>query len=110
MATWRSRRVSRARYTSPMPPAPSAESIWYGPMRVPAGEGQNACRGLYRRADAGRDYSRVTPQSRPGQGQAGSSTHRDQGGVILLDVPRRGEFPTSSARVPSALQTSSSAD
>src|SRR5258706_5449815 len=35
MATSRSSRVSRARYTSPMPPAPSAESISYGPMRVP---------------------------------------------------------------------------
>src|SRR5262245_6986961 len=32
----RSRRVSRARYTSPMPPAPSGVSISYGPSRVPA--------------------------------------------------------------------------
>jgi hypothetical protein len=35
MATARSRRVSRALYTSPMPPAPSAERISYGPSRVP---------------------------------------------------------------------------
>src|SRR3974390_2409446 len=36
MATVRSRRVSRARYTSPMPPAPSADTTSYGPKRVPA--------------------------------------------------------------------------
>src|SRR6202167_3541165 len=35
MATVRSRRVSRARYTSPMPPAPRSDSIWYGPSFVP---------------------------------------------------------------------------
>src|SRR5262249_3815539 len=33
--TVRSRRVSRARYTSPMPPAPIGETISYGPNRVP---------------------------------------------------------------------------
>ena len=31
MATARSRRVSRASYTSPMPPAPSGPTISYGP-------------------------------------------------------------------------------
>src|SRR5438552_5578373 len=36
MATVRSSRVSRARYTSPMPPAPSAVWISYGPSLVPA--------------------------------------------------------------------------
>jgi hypothetical protein len=36
MATTRSSRVSLARYTSPMPPAPSSVSISYGPRRVPA--------------------------------------------------------------------------
>src|SRR6187397_2123780 len=35
MATSRSRRVSRAFHTSPMPPAPRAERISYGPTRVP---------------------------------------------------------------------------
>ena len=35
MATVRSRRVSRALYTSPMPPAPMAERISYGPRRAP---------------------------------------------------------------------------
>src|SRR5262245_42998749 len=35
MATSRPRRVSRARYTSPIPPAPSGATIWYGPNRVP---------------------------------------------------------------------------
>src|SRR5436309_3797637 len=34
-ATVRSRRVSRARYTSPMPPAPSGARISYGPRREP---------------------------------------------------------------------------
>src|SRR5215472_2846771 len=34
-ATSRPRRVSRARYTSPIPPAPSGESISYGPSLVP---------------------------------------------------------------------------
>src|ERR1700730_431755 len=36
MATMRSNRVSRARYTSPMPPAPSGDWISYGPSFVPA--------------------------------------------------------------------------
>ena len=35
-ATSRFSFVSRARYTSPMPPAPSGERISYGPRRVPA--------------------------------------------------------------------------
>src|SRR5215813_5879931 len=36
MATVRSRRVSLARYTSPIPPAPSGPTISYGPSFVPA--------------------------------------------------------------------------
>src|SRR5580692_11126010 len=35
IATVRSRRVSRARYTSPIPPAPKGETISYGPSFVP---------------------------------------------------------------------------
>src|SRR5436190_408428 len=35
IATVRSSRVSRARYTSPMPPAPMAAMTSYGPRRVP---------------------------------------------------------------------------
>src|SRR5260370_15645336 len=35
IATMRSRRVSRARYTSPIPPAPIAPVISYGPRVVP---------------------------------------------------------------------------
>src|SRR6476620_5037043 len=47
MATKRSSRGSRARYTSPIPPAPRAETISYGPRRVP---GMRAKRGqLYGR-------------------------------------------------------------
>src|SRR6478672_5899652 len=36
IATVLSRRVSRARYTSPMPPAPMGASTSYGPRRDPA--------------------------------------------------------------------------
>src|SRR6266542_1994614 len=36
IATVRSRRVSRARYTSPIPPAPRGERTSYGPSRLPA--------------------------------------------------------------------------
>src|ERR1700740_3139883 len=35
MATSRSRRLSRARYTTPIPPAPSGDRISYGPSLVP---------------------------------------------------------------------------
>src|ERR1700683_5787409 len=45
MAPVRSRRVSRARYTSPMPPAPMAETTSYGPSFVPEAKGM--CGGLY---------------------------------------------------------------
>src|SRR5262245_43534134 len=38
MATVRSRRVSRARYTSPMPPAPRGASTSYGPSFAPLGK------------------------------------------------------------------------
>src|SRR5439155_5519631 len=37
IATVRSRHVSRARYTSPIPPAPSGETISYGPSLAPRG-------------------------------------------------------------------------
>jgi hypothetical protein len=37
MATVRSRRVSRARYTSPMPPAPRGATTSYGPNLWPEG-------------------------------------------------------------------------
>src|SRR6185436_13993197 len=39
IATSRPRRASRARYTSPIPPAPSVERISYGPRRTPAARG-----------------------------------------------------------------------
>jgi hypothetical protein len=35
IATSRESRASRARYTSPIPPAPSQPTISYGPMVVP---------------------------------------------------------------------------
>ena len=39
IATSRFSWVSRARYTSPIPPAPSAERISYGPRRAPEDNG-----------------------------------------------------------------------
>src|ERR1700688_1861652 len=42
IATERSRRVSRARYTSPIPPAPRGDSISYGPSLVPGARGMVA--------------------------------------------------------------------
>src|SRR5579864_1424350 len=47
MATLRSSRVSRARYTSPIPPAPSGAPISYGPSFVPE-ESPMVALGLYR--------------------------------------------------------------
>ena len=44
-----------ARYTSPMPPAPRAESISYGPSRVPGVRAN--CRGLYGRERPGRYFT-----------------------------------------------------
>src|SRR6476646_1445542 len=41
-ATVRFRRVSRARYTSPIPPAPSALTTSYGPSRVAGVRGTKA--------------------------------------------------------------------
>jgi hypothetical protein len=41
-ATVRSRRVSKARYTSPIPPAPSGPTISYGPSFVPGGSVMSA--------------------------------------------------------------------
>src|SRR5678815_6078998 len=56
LATMRSSRVSRAQYTSPIPPAPIGSRISYGPSRVP---------GL--RLTSGADYRRASGnQSRPG--------------------------------------------
>src|SRR5580704_5147723 len=41
-ATSRPKRVSRARYTSPMPPAPTSDWISYGPILVPWARGMSA--------------------------------------------------------------------
>src|SRR5262245_24937315 len=46
IATVRSRRVSRARYTSPMPPAPSGASTSYGPSFAPLGKGMEGVRAV----------------------------------------------------------------
>ena len=61
MATSRSSRVSRARYTSPIPPAPRAERISNGPSRVPEARATGALR-IIRGAESpsGRNQSCVT--------------------------------------------------
>src|SRR5580765_2045550 len=46
IATSRPRRESRARYTSPIPPAPSVERISYGPRRTPAARGNGDLRSI----------------------------------------------------------------
>ena len=57
MATSRSSRASRARYTSPIPPAPMAERISYGPRCVP-GAMATVCEADYTgRTPIRRDYS-----------------------------------------------------
>src|SRR5438045_4895443 len=43
MATERSSRVSRARHTSPMPPAPTRATTSYGPSRSPAATDMVRC-------------------------------------------------------------------
>src|SRR6202044_2384982 len=55
-ATVRSRRVSLARYTSPMPPAPSGDWISYGPSLLPE---VRAIRRADYTADAVREHIRV---------------------------------------------------
>jgi len=43
MATSRFKTESRARYTSPMPPAPSGDWISYGPSFFPGARAMSAC-------------------------------------------------------------------
>lgn len=56
MATVRFSLLSLARYTSPMPPAPSGDSTSYGPRRAPAAKDMER-----------RDYSRSTTCRAPAQ-------------------------------------------
>ena len=60
IATSRSSRVSRARYTSPMPPAPRAETISYGPKRAP---GMRAT-GIAVDYMGGKQRNEITPERR----------------------------------------------
>src|SRR5271168_3051704 len=70
IAISRSNRVSRARYTSPMPPAPSGATISYGPSFV------RGTRGM-----SGRDYNprnlSPAPSARSGRTWHLDSSHRD---------------------------------
>src|SRR4029453_11640551 len=55
MATVRSRRVSRARYTSPIPPAPISRRTSHGPRRTPDASDMERVSGNYMRARADDD-------------------------------------------------------
>ena len=57
-ATSRCSRLSRARYTSPIPPVPRRPRIWYGPSRVPAS------RDMEERLAA--EYTLISPRPRRG--------------------------------------------
>src|SRR5579864_692199 len=52
IATSRPSRVSRARYTSPMPPAPMSARISYGPSLVPAGRDMSPVAEVHQPAQA----------------------------------------------------------
>ena len=58
MATMRSRRVSRALYTSPIPPAPMGARISYGPSRMPMPR-DIGCKYTWGSAVASRGRSRI---------------------------------------------------
>src|SRR6266496_1896502 len=68
IATSRFSFVSRARYTSPMPPAPRAETISYGPSRWPGVRAN--CRGLYGRGDSADGITPVERQDYIGSDSA----------------------------------------
>src|SRR6266581_906779 len=59
IATSRPSRVSRARYTSPMPPFPMGARISYGPRRVPAERGIGSCDYVISRRQETRSRMRV---------------------------------------------------
>ena len=67
IATPRSSRVSRARYTSPIPPAPSGERISYGPRRVPGASATAQVLPLARSISALRG---TAPMAKTGSGRA----------------------------------------
>jgi hypothetical protein len=58
IATSRRRRGSRARYTSPMPPAPSSATTSYGPIRLPDFKGTRRLYACRRRLEPRDHYSR----------------------------------------------------
>src|SRR5258706_7308599 len=60
IATVRSRRVSRARYTSPMPPAPTGATTSYGPSLVPDVSPMRCCVIIVR----WKDVTHIEPQKR----------------------------------------------
>src|SRR6266540_4494119 len=89
IATARSRRVSRARYTSPIPPAPSGERISYGPRREPGDSGK-----------MGRLYFAGRSQNQPAElcGAGGASPP--------LQPERRGRLQTTMLAVVAAREVS----
>ena len=74
MATNRFKRVSRARYTRPMPPAPIKSRIWYGPKRPP-GAGSSA-KGIGGRTTSGASRRRNSDSiSRRTSSSSGHASH-----------------------------------
>src|SRR5438045_4261132 len=71
-ATSRPRRVSRARYTSPMPPAPNCPVISYGPNLVPVVIIGSDAGGAGLRRSEGRLHVRLiqVPENQDGNGGA----------------------------------------
>src|SRR5687768_13926744 len=90
MATSRFRRVSRAFQTSPIPPAPRADRISYGPSRVPGARGMEVL-GIIERRELVRSRRRLDPRG----GGAASSAGQSESDPAE-DAPAGGSVPTPS--------------
>src|SRR4029453_159866 len=95
MATARPRRVSTARKTSPMPPAPSLLSMQYGPRRAPAvncGTPVSSCRNRSEFMEIEMTSSLSIQLARqPGVGRRNYPLHHNSFGITAVHV----EVPVS---------------
>src|SRR5215471_18690160 len=87
-ATSRFSFVSRARYTSPMPPAPIGARISYGPRLVPEvraiGVGFYSSRWMFGMTRMRQSRRRLQAGDQPGPGDFPIALHRDDGNVQHL--------------------------